>query len=212
MLELLVAMALAGVVMAGIYSAYYTQQKSAIVQQQTAAMSQNLRAGMDLMARDIRMAGYDPKHTASAGFVSDFPSPENGKGAGTDSGRIAFTMDADGSGAIDSNSSELIGFRLNGNALQIFTTTGTNWQTVADNIDAVNFVYLDGSGNVTANLNDIRSVQITMVARVGRGDPGYTDTNGYSNQQGTQILAPQNDSFRRRLLTTEVTCRNLGLD
>jgi len=197
------AMVIASVVMAGIYSAYYTQQKNSLVQEQTAEMRQNLRAGLNLMVREIRMAGYDPTGTANAGIVS----------AGSNS--IIFTNDLNGDG--DTNdSNEYITYSLytssgKQNLGRKSTVTSSN-QPVAENIDALNFVYLDQNGSVTASLSDIRSVQITIVAKTGLKDPGYTDTNSYSNQQGTQILAPQNDNFRRRMLTMQVICRNLGLD
>jgi type IV pilus assembly protein PilW len=94
---------------------------------------------------------------------------------------------------------------------------------LAENIDAINFVYLDGADppNVLAtpvvDRSEIRSVQITIVARSGQNVPVFfyrqTDDRIYRNQQGTIILdmsaAP--DAFRRRLLTAEVRCRNLGL-
>ena len=44
LLELLIAMALSIIIMAAIYSTYYSQQKSYLVQEQVAAMQQNLRA------------------------------------------------------------------------------------------------------------------------------------------------------------------------
>ncbi len=46
LLELVVAMALVGIIMAGVYATYFSQQKSYLVQDQVAAMQQNLRAGM----------------------------------------------------------------------------------------------------------------------------------------------------------------------
>ena len=193
LVELLAAMVIAVVVMAGIYSAYYSQQKNATAQEQTAEMRQNLRAGLDLMAREIRMAGYDPTQSANAGITA------------AASNSIIFTSDLNGDGDT-SDTDENITYSLSGTDLQ------RSGLVVAENINALNFVYLDGSGNVTATLNNIRSVQITMVARSGKKDPGYKDTASYSNQQGTQILAAQNDSYRRRLLTATVICRNLGLD
>jgi type IV pilus assembly protein PilW len=66
----------------------------------------------------------------------------------------------------------------------------------------------DGSGNVTTSINQIRSVQVTVVARTGNADPGYTDTNIYTNQQGQVILGMQNDSFRRKQLDTTIRLRN----
>jgi type IV pilus assembly protein PilW len=188
LIELLVAVAISGIVMAAIYSAYYTAQKNAIVQEDTAVMRQNLRAGLDLMAREIRMAGYDPAGTANAGITT----------AGSNS--IIFTSDLDGDGAIAAD--ENITYALSGTELQ------RNGQAVAENIDALHFDYLP-----SATPDAIRSVQITLVARADNPDRDYTDTNTYSNPQGWSYTPNQDiQHYRRRLLTTRVVCRNLGLD
>ena len=197
LIELLVVVAISGIVMAAIYSAYYTAQKNAIVQEGTAVMRQNLRAGLDLMAREIRMAGYDPTGTANAGITT----------AGSNS--IAFADDLNGDHDT-SDPGEQITYALSGNNLVRNDGDGTGDHPVAENIDALNFAYLDSAGNVTANLNEIRSVQITLVAWAEKEDRDYTDTQSYSSPWGV-VLAAQNDHFRRRLLTTRVVCRNLGL-
>jgi type IV pilus assembly protein PilW len=116
---------------------------------------------------------------------------------------------------------------------------GAAWQPnpaadIAFDIDALNFVYLDANGNDLIDyglnppevpgpqLGDIRSVQVTIVARGGQnprqGLPGQKlDTHIYMNQQNRPaddwdiILPAQNDRFRRIILTAEVSCRNLGL-
>ena len=81
---------------------------------------------------------------------------------------------------------------------------------MTENIDALNFIYLDDTSGTTAIREDIRSVQIAMIGRTGRPDRGYTDSSTYRNQQGNSIFMA-NDGFRRRLLTTDIKCRNLGL-
>jgi type IV pilus assembly protein PilW len=90
-----------------------------------------------------------------------------------------------------------------------------NLNPVALNIDALNFVYLDNDGITASSLADIRSVQITLVARSGDDVPvlmrKHTDNTIYTNQQGTEILSAQNDNFRRIRLTATVKVRNLGL-
>jgi hypothetical protein len=69
-----------------------------------------------------------------------------------------------------------------------------------------------------ADLDEIRSVQITIVARAGQSErqglPGNkTDTKVYMNQQNRPILQPNgNDKFRRIVLTADVKCRNLIRD
>ena len=202
--ELLVAMAISGVVMAAIYSAYYSQQKSYSTQDQIVAMQQNLRAAMFHMEREIRMAGYDPTGEAGAGIVSASANSINVTMDITDNPGTAPDGDGD---TLDTN--EDVTYSLyTANSIQ---KLGRNSQPVAENIDALDFVYLDENGNVTANLSNIKSVQISLVARTNRGDQGYTNTTVYSNQQGTVIYTALGDNVRRRLLTVEVRCRNLGL-
>jgi prepilin-type N-terminal cleavage/methylation domain-containing protein len=58
LVELLVAMAISGIVVAAVYTAFVTQQKSYTVQDQVAETQQNARVGLDLIAREVRMAGY----------------------------------------------------------------------------------------------------------------------------------------------------------
>ena len=217
--ELLVAMVISGMVMAAMYSSYYSQQKSYVVQEQVAAMQQNLRAAMFFMEKEIRMAGCDPKRTADAGITT------------ANANSISFTEDIwDGTegGPPDGDTSDpnenITYEHIDSDADTIKDQLTRNTVPIAENIHALNFVYLDGAsppnvldddgnGNVTTSISQIRSVQITIVASTDMNDPQdkYTDTSSYTNQQGTVILAAQNDHLRRRLLTTSIRCRNLGL-
>jgi type IV pilus assembly protein PilW len=225
LIELLVALAISGVVMAGIYSAYYSQQKSYITQEQVAAMQQDLRAAMYIMQREIRMAGCDPFGSAGAGiqtantnsiaFTSDITGGES-DGTDNDNDNLVDAADDDedrfSDGFCDDTNENVTYSLYTTDGIQkLGRDTGGGNQPVAENIDALDFVYLDSNGAATATISDIRSVQITMVARTGRGDPGYTNNTSYQNQQGTTVYIALNDNFRRKLLTAEVKCRNLGL-
>ena len=193
LIEALIAMAIVGIVMAAVYTTYASQQRSYLIQEQVAAMQQNLRAGLNVMVREIRMAGYDPLGSANAGIVS------------MTANSIQLTADLNGDGdTLDTD--ENVTYAINGSG-----NLGRNTQPVAENIDALNFVYLDGNRTVTADPAAVRSIQITMVAKTGRPDNDYTDTQSYSNQQGGGVLSAQNDHFRRKVLSVEVKCRNLGL-
>jgi type IV pilus assembly protein PilW len=181
------------------------------VQEQIAGMQQSLRAAMDLMEREIRMAGFDPYRNSGAGiiapgvndisfaFVADDDSYDNdGDGDTDESGElktIRYSLYDSGSDG-DSDLGRKVG-------------AGNN-KPVAENIDALNFVYLREDGTPTASVSEVRSVQITLVARSDRVDSRYTDTAVYTNQQGIAILGPINDNFRRRHLTAQVNCRNLA--
>jgi type IV pilus assembly protein PilW len=214
LVELLVAMGISAVVMAGVYTVYSSQQKSYAAQEQMAAMQQNLRAAIYFMEREIRMAAYDPTRDAAADIQT----------AGFNT--INFTLDITntaGTGNPDGlldGPNENITYDLDDNDGDGDNDLERNGSLIAENIDALDFVYLnavgtplddDGSGNVVASIPLIRSIQITIVAKADREDPGYTDTNAYFNQADLEILSAQNDGFRRKRLTTEVKCRNLGL-
>ncbi len=206
LVELLVTMVISLVVMGGIYSTYYSQQKSYLAQEQVAAMQQNLRAAMYNIADEIRMAGYDATGSNLFGLVAN-----GSDGRITDANNIYFTLDWDGDGVVDVNGDEQKAFRLNNGNLEKYSTGAVDWQTVAENIDALNFAYLDEDGNVTANLSDIRSIEVSIVARTGRGDRGFTNIKTYKNLQNQNIYTAPGDNFRRRLLTCEIKSRNLGL-
>jgi len=199
--ELLVAMGISGIVMASTYSVYHSHQKSYVAQEQVVAMQQNLRAAMYYMEREIRMAGYDPTQSAAAGIAT------------ADGNSIRVTLDITEDGDTG-DADEDITYCLSDSDGDGDNDLERNGNLIAENIDALDFVYLDEDGTVlatpVANLEDIRSVQITLVAKTGRGDPGYTNTAAYANQQGTEILPAQNDSFRSKRLTAQVKCRNLG--
>ncbi|UCG12592.1 MAG: prepilin-type N-terminal cleavage/methylation domain-containing protein [Deltaproteobacteria bacterium] len=212
LIELLVAMLVAGIVMAGVYSAYYSQQKSFVVQDELAEMQQNLRAAMFFMAKEIRMAGCNPTGSANAGIEDD-----------STANTIHFTMDlrgkdpnsvADGDTGDPGENITYTLADLNGDGImEIVRDTGSGQEMVAENIDALHFDYLKEDGTTTTDRLLMRSVQITIVARTGRGDLGYVDNETYYDLQDPKnaIFGPAGDNFRRRRLATNIKCRNLGL-
>lgn len=58
LIELLIALIISALLIAGIYKTFIGQQKTYIVQEQVVDMQQNLRAGINKMMREIRMAGF----------------------------------------------------------------------------------------------------------------------------------------------------------
>jgi type IV pilus assembly protein PilW len=227
MIELLVAMVVALLAMGAIYSTFLNQQKSYVVQQETAAMHQNIRAASFYMEKEIRMAGCDPTGSANAGItVSE---------AKVDS--IRFTEDVtDGAGGDPdgdvTDPNEDITYSLDGNRNLIRTDNNGGGvgvaedSIVAQNIDAIDFVYLDANsavlndytlpspdtGNVPAGSEgQIRSVEITVVAQTGHNTLATPNNKSYSNQRTRQIFASPGDNVSRRRLTYSIKCRNLGL-
>jgi prepilin-type N-terminal cleavage/methylation domain-containing protein len=65
LVELLVAMAIATVVLTAIFFTFKSQQDSYVVHSQVAMTQQNVRGAMQLISRDIQMAGYYTNFEAS---------------------------------------------------------------------------------------------------------------------------------------------------
>jgi type IV pilus assembly protein PilW len=211
LVELLVAMGILGIAMTAIYSSYMAQQKTFVVQTQVAAMQQNIRAGMHHMVSDIRMAGYDPENSENFGLVSSM-SGFSGSGATCNATNIAFTLDFDGDRTLDFNDNEMIAYRLDSGNLQRFTTSGGGtWQTIAQNIDILDFVFLNSARGDTSDLTSVRFVEITVVARTSRPDLDFSDTKIYRNQRNELLLDARGSNIRRQRLTSFVKFRNLGI-
>ena len=149
LIELLVSMAMLGIVMTAIYSTYKSQQNSYVAQEQVVEMQQNLRAGFYMLGKDMRMAGFNPNKAFNVGgFVTQLPD-DGSVTATTNATNVAFTLDRNFNGAIDFESDdEQMAYRFDSatSTLQKFRVSDDTWLTVADNIDAVDFVYLDPSG------------------------------------------------------------------
>ena len=79
-----------------------------------------------------------------------------------------------------------------------------------ENFDGLEFRYLDSSGVVTVVPANIRSIQISILARAGKSDQEFTNNATYTTPSGT-TWGPFNDNYRRRFLKTTVFCRNLDL-
>jgi hypothetical protein len=96
---------------------------------------------------------------------------------------------------------------------------GANGDEIITNLEALNFVYFSGSGtnlNIfpldTDDLERIRLVEVSIVVRTTNEDYRYTNKEPYYNLQDDPILTVNPaDNFRRRLLTSQIKIRNLGL-
>jgi type IV pilus assembly protein PilW len=235
LVELLITMLVSGVIMAGIYTAYLSQQRMYTAQEQVVEMQQNIRAALDIITRGIRMAGYDPLRAAGSGFLTAqvghirFTQDIEGNGAGDGDGALddagefvdyGFSVadDADRNGIPDAVTNGVPNAASLSVRMDSVFASVAPYQAIADNIQAIEFLYRDSADNPTAVLADIRLVRISILARTAIPDPQYTNNVTYTPASGVAWdlngAGPgnaANDNFRRRLLITTVQCRNMGL-
>ena len=63
LIELLVAFVIGGIIIAGIYRVFVAQTKAYVVQDQVVEVQQNIRSAMEILLRDLRMAGFNGDNT-----------------------------------------------------------------------------------------------------------------------------------------------------
>jgi type IV pilus assembly protein PilW len=145
LVELLVAMAITGVVMAAVFKIYTTQQDSYVLQEQVAEMQQNGRTAKYVMTREIRMAGYDPTGSNNFGFLS----------AGGNS--ISFSMDIKLENGDPDPAGEVITYSVSSGNLE--RNDGSGNEIAVENIEAVGFAYAydeDNDGDVETCGSDMK--------------------------------------------------------
>lgn len=232
LVELLIAMAVSGIIMTGIYSAFKTQQDSYLAQEQVAEMQQNIRASLYLMTREIRMAGYDgdngTSHTSCSLYTPGTPGTFGSSVApgilAVTANQLDFSMDLNSDGDCADTGENLsyyiytstidgvdkLGRRDNTSAAATTPTTPAV-QAVAESFEELEFVYLDAAQAPTTTLDDIRSVQISILAAARHPDRNYTNTQSYMSASGVDWTPATPDNLRRRFQTVLVKCRNMGL-
>jgi type IV pilus assembly protein PilW len=158
LVELLVAMAIAGIVMAAGYSMYISQQKAYQTTEEVTALQQNLRSAMYFIEHDMRMAGYNPTRSSQAFSFTDVASD-----------RCTFLRDdpinPDG---VLQNESERISYFLSGNTLRKgYGLNPGEGQTIADNITGLSFTWFNKDGGPAANVTEIRRVEVILTGTDG---------------------------------------------
>ena len=194
LVELLVALALSGILMAALYRVFIGGQRIYTVQEQVVDMQQNARAAIDRMTREIRMSGYRRDILVSQGNISGFTQvitpADNVNNIGSNDDRITIII-----------ADKAITYRLQWNNTDLETPVlvrdenGAS-EVLADNIETLQFTYTLRSGTVMdspTNPDDIRMVKVSFTARTKSADPQLSG-----------------DGYRRRKLSSFATVRNMS--
>lgn len=164
LVELMVATTILAIATGGIYSAYLTQAKAYMREQQIVEAQQTLRLAETIMGRDLQRAGYNP---ARAGFSGLTYHPT----------QLLILADLNGDG-MTVGPNENITYTYDAGQLRLFRTSGTV-QMEFPHIESFTLSYMDGGGNPTTISSDIRQVRLSITARTAQPDPGYPLNNGY---------------------------------
>lgn len=142
LLELLLAMAILGLITLGILGLWRSTQESYLQGSRAADLQQNARVALEQMAREIRQAGLDPTGATFAGCISTYtpPCPVEEATATT----IRVKADGIGTATADGTitGSENVRYSYDAGSQQIDRTPGDSTaQPLADNITSLAFTY-----------------------------------------------------------------------
>ncbi len=213
LVELLVAMAVGLVVLGAMYAVFTMQNKEFVQQDMVTAMQQNARAVLEMMIRELRMAGYNPAKKTTGWSSSPTTAPGRAPGIITaNASVVTFVADLDGDSdtTYTDNENENITYEL----CSANVCPPCKWQCLArtangvmlpfaEDIETLAFKYYNDSGTelttpvAAADLANIRKIEITVKARSAREAPDYKGGSG--------------DHYYHYELKSQVTLRNMGL-
>ena len=177
LIELLIAMAIGLILLGAMYGVFTTHNKIFGTQEQIAEMQQNARTAMDMMTREIRMAGYNPTGAPFDGITYS-------------ASQLQVKADLDGNGTIAGQ--ENIIYKHDSANYQITRNIGSGDQPLIENVQTFTFDYLDSTGSATPTSANIRQIRITITARTARPDPDYAPNSGYRTYTLTSVITPRN--------------------
>ena len=185
--ELLVALVLGLFTIGAVYAVHLNQVKRQIVQEDVLAMQQIARAALDMMAREIRMAGYDPM-----GVNRDADPSNDFHGLSYHPTELRIRSDLNGNG-VTTDSKESIVYLYDDSTSTLRRKVGKGGrQPMAEHIESFTFSYRDALGHPTTHAPSIRAVDVQVTARSAHADSRYPENEGYRTFTLRSRIVPRN--------------------
>jgi type II secretory pathway component PulJ len=156
LLDLLVATAAMGLVMAGLLTILRSGTTTYRWGAARVEAQQSARAALERMARELRGAGYDPTSAGIARIVTAEPA------------RVAFQSDLDGDGVVDPTR-ERVTFVLRPGESILRRDAGGGAQPMINGVKRFVVTYFDAAGLATTDPDTVASIRIEI--EVGLAGP-----------------------------------------
>ena len=182
LVELMVSMGIGMVILAAVTTTFMSQTRIYNAQEQINEMQQNARGALDILSRELKMAGYKPN---GGGF--------DGVTYSTTQLRVQADLNSDGAISTSSTANEQITYAFDNANEQITRAVGSgSAQVLAEHISAFTFNYLDSAGAATTVSANIRQLSITITAKTAKPDPNFTSNGGYRTNTMSATITPGN--------------------
>ncbi len=186
LVEMVVALALSLVTVGAVYSLYVSELRAQNVREDMLEMQQQARVVIDVVGRELLMAGFDPR-----GVNNDVDLSNDFLGITYDPGRLIIKADLNGNGLI-ADANESITFVYDIKTYTLRRNTGGGNQPFGENIESFLVEYFDQKGNPTVDSTSIQQVKITVTARTEKPDTQFSKNSGYRTVTLHSRLTPRN--------------------
>jgi type IV pilus assembly protein PilW len=180
LIEVMVSMTIGLVVLAAVAGTFTVQLRQNSAEEQLAQMQQDVRGALDLMVREIEMAGFK-----SAGGVF------NGVATSTAT-TLQIKLDLDYNGLADKATEDISYSYSSGVLTRTLNTPAVSSATLADNLTSFSFSYLDANGAATTTSTAVRRITINITAQTAKADPSYPTNGGKRTYQISADVTPPN--------------------
>ena len=186
LIEMVMALGLSLVTVTAVYSLYISELRAQNVREDMLEMQQQARVVIDVVSRELLMAGFDPR-----GVNKDVDLTNDFLGITYDPDRLIIKADLNGNGLIvDAN--ESIMFLYDSKTYTLRRNTGGGNQPFGENIESFLVEYFDQGGNPTVDSASIQQVKVTVTARTEDPDLQYMPNEGYRTVTLQSRLTPRN--------------------
>jgi len=181
LVELLIVLAIFGLVMGMIFSTLAESQNISAIAREEGEMNQNLQDVLSLMTGEMRYAGFPPASYYDQSYLQNPSSPQNLVAQGlvqASAGSLKFQADINGDKTVDyvhyyvSGSSPPYSLhRFAGGMNPDGSLPGGSAQKLSEQVETFQFRYCDRDGNETASLPNISTIEISITLRTKLVDP-----------------------------------------
>ena len=176
LLELLIALAVFSFIVGGIFSNLTQSQTRYQFEQEVAEVQQTARNAADIMEREIKLAGFPIASYYDSALNWTSANSERVAAGFITLGATNLVFEAD---LLEDGIVDRVEYRLNGTTLERSARDKTAgggapaavYQTLATNVTALTFSYLNSSGSATTAPADVRSVGILFNINTTSVDP-----------------------------------------
>ena len=182
LVELMVSMGIGMVILAAVTTTFMSQTRIYNAQEQVNEMQQNARGALDIINREVKMAGYNPNGASFLGVTYSTT-------------QLMIQADLDSTPGIDVSitPNERITYAYDAANNRITRAVGSgSAQILAEHISAFTFGYLDSTGTATTVSANIRQVSVSITAITAKPDPNYTSNGGYRTYIVSATISPGN--------------------